>query len=606
MRKFYSLFVAVLVAFVGITASAAEISFTLKVNLPNVVSYSINGESTLLTQEETVVTYDDQYGYGVYVSLSMPDGYLFKSVTDAQGMALGYSSSDYASFSATDGLVANIEVYNLDENRTASFTLNVDDPSGVSGSFANSQRVSFTETSNVVKFNPADESVLYLSSTNYQKPLYQVTLDGEPVQDNYGTYTVDLTDGCVVDVKCNYPDKDCNITFAYSEGAEGIVTSVSLNGNPVEDFNGTSLTAKLGDAFSFEFDSSNYKVESITINGDPLAYLYGSYNGTVLDDMSIVITAEKYGDIEFTIDIDDPANVVVYTRDSNYNEVPMTLVAGANTVSMPESNSTFYFYAASGCYITSVIGSDGIDYKERGSITATEGATYTFLTGKIVVDQKAVVYVDQPDGWTYFSFQSTVNRQPITLEAGYNTVDFALSFNPFGISWYGCANDGIYLNGEAVAPMYEGSTSYQVSLANDDVLKLYLAAAPKDCDVTFTVATDAQPTVTRDLVVAVPDFRNGLTVFNGTQFAIAGDDISVSVNEEKIEKNDEGQFVFTVSENTAVDITSATGVSNVAVDASAADNRVFTIQGRLAGSASDLNTLPAGIYVVGGKKVVVK
>lgn len=605
MKKIYANLMLAILAIVGFSAKAEEITFTLKVNVPNVVTYSINGESALLTETETTVTYNDEYGYGAYVSLSATSDYRFKGVKDALGQSMGYGAGDYASFTANDGTVANIEVYNLDESRTASFTLNVDDPSGVMASFGNSERLNITENTQVVKYDPSTENVLNITSSNYQKPLYQVTLDGSPVADYYGTYTLTLTEGCTVDVKANYPDKDCTINFVLSEGAEGVITSVSLNGTQVEDFNGTSLTAKLGDSFSFEYDTSYYKVESVKINGESQPYLYGSYNGTVMNDMTIEIDANKYGDIECTINIDHPEYVVVYTRDSNYNEVPMTLEAGNNTIKLNEANPSFFFYAKANCYIESVVGPDAINYKERGSVDAEAGATYTFTTGKIELDQVAIIYVDQPDGWTYFSASSTVDRQPIELKAGYNTLDFSLAYNPYGFSWYGCDNNGIYLNGEAVAPMYEGSTSYQVTLANDDVLKLYLAAEPVECKVSFEVAEGVEAAVTRDIVVAVPDYKDGLTVFNGTQFAVEGTDIKVAVNDEDVAADEAGKYVFTVNADAKVAITGVNSVSAINAE-KVVDTQVYNMQGIKVGTAEDVNKLPAGLYIVSGRKVVVK
>lgn len=607
MRKFYKMTLVALLSLFGMAAQAAEISFTLKVNVPNAVGYELNGDRFVLTEEETVVAATDYYGNGVYMNLyTTEDNYRIRDVKDQYDSSIGYGYGTQYYFSAEADGTYSILVSDVEADRTASFTMNCDDPSKVSLQVGTEQ-VQLTETSQVIKFDPVYESVAYLNSTQWDVPLYKVSLDGVDVTDPNGYYQIPLTDGCVVDVEANYPDKECIVTFTYGEGAEGCISAVGINGEEVENFDGKTVSAKLGDSFYFGV-SSEYNVDEVTINGEPLPYFYGDYTATLFGDMAIHIEAHKYKEIEFTLNIDDPENVIIFTRDQlSWNEVPMTgLVAGDNVISMYENDNTFMFRAAPGCTLISVTDSQGEDFKESGFIYAVEGETYTFVTEKMNLDLTAVIYVDQPDGWTYFSaaYDMENTRTQLNLESGYNIVPFSTVLNPFGFSWYGADYNGIYLNGEAVAPMYEGSNTYEVAPEGNAVIKIYLAAAPKDCAVTFVVAEDAEATVTRDVIDTVEDFKAGFTCFNGTMVSVAGEAIEVALGENKIERGEDGLFTFTVESDTLVNITGATGVGTLGAEN--ADAPVYNLQGLKMATRAAINSLPAGIYIVSGKKVVVK
>ena len=76
-----------------------------------------------------------------------------------------------------------------------------------------------------------------------------------------------------------------------------------------------------------------------------------------------------------------------------------------------------------------------------------------------------------------------------------------------------------------------------------------------------------------------------------------------------VEADDNNVCSFNVAGNCTLVLAEQKNVSveNVSADAEAADNAVYNLHGiRVADNASDLDRLPAGIYICGGKKVVVK
>jgi hypothetical protein len=60
-------------------------------------------------------------------------------------------------------------------------------------------------------------------------------------------------------------------------------------------------------------------------------------------------------------------------------------------------------------------------------------------------------------------------------------------------------------------------------------------------------------------------------------------------------------------ENTlAITMTNANGLNNIYVNAATLNGVVYNLQGIAVGNASNINNLPAGIYIVNGRKVAKK
>ena len=74
----------------------------------------------------------------------------------------------------------------------------------------------------------------------------------------------------------------------------------------------------------------------------------------------------------------------------------------------------------------------------------------------------------------------------------------------------------------------------------------------------------------------------------------------------EITRNDDGTVSFLVmggDDNNVLDNSTATGIATLkTTDSKAADRRVYSIDGRLLGT--DINAMPKGLYIVGGRKVV--
>lgn len=168
-----------------------------------------------------------------------------------------------------------------------------------------------------------------------------------------------------------------------------------------------------------------------------------------------------------------------------------------------------------------------------------------------------------------------------------------------------------YKNGELLVPSYEGAQYFEDgSVAHGDVYKVFFKEEPAVYDVTFDVIGDVLEgyAVKHDLITDT-DCSAAVKAVGPTRFTISPvsrDDagITVKVNDEPVEAVD-GVFTF---DTTAASTVSVAGSSSIeSIEAESADNGdVFNLQGIRVATDGDLSRLPAGVYIVNGKKVAVK
>lgn len=602
--------IAALALLLAGSATAGAVSVTFHVSDADAVSMAYNGTTTTLQAGDN--TFDlNEYDYLTFQGITP---WVITSVTNSAGTPESlYSGTWYKSVYSTDnGQVYNITAKNLEEARSASCTVNVDDPSQVSavlsGTYSN---VSLNAGENTLKFDPETETTLMVSSSNYQKPLYKVTLNGTDVTSQGGTYNVPLSQGCQIDIVAKIPEVPVTVNFTYSEEGEGAISSVAVNNQPVGDFNGKTLSMTAGQSLTLNPNSA-YNITGLKVNGESQywtgGYAYNIYS--VTSDTEIYVEAHPYKTVKVTVNVTDPAQVKVY-RGYSYSNDRVYLSGTSNQVELPENNTILSWAAADGCYIESVK-VNGEAYT-NDNVTCTEGMTIDIATKEIVMDKKAAVWIDDRSLIDqYFSFESSTRVQlGNSFTSGYNVIDFYSAYSPFMLSWYTSKQvvGKVYVNDELKSPMYDGGSSYELALDDNDVVKIFYAKDPENCTVTFTVADGLDPKVTHDVICEIDELSEPLSCFAGTRIDVAKGtkDFDVKVNGEKIvPQTDSEAYTFTVTDpQTQVDIVEATfsGIDGIA-DGQVVASPVYNLQGV---KVSDtLQDLPAGIYISAGKKVLVK
>lgn len=621
MKKFYSLLIGFIAALGCMSAYAEDITWTLKCDYPGqITSISAMGNALTVDPTETEQTFTcAQYSY---VSINFSAEYKCTSFTNAAGTPQGYVSTGSVSFTPDNNGVYILDLKSLEELRTASFTITVDDASRVRAMFSGTYAdVPLHNGENLLKYDPTSEMHLQIQSTT-SDPIFKVEKDGVSISDYYGSYSVDLTEGCNVNIITAFPDEDYTVTFTYSEGAEGFWQRAQIADVDVPDFDGQSLKVHAGKNLKLYANTGDYKLDYVSVNDVQETYFYSPLSKTVTGNMLIHVQGHKYGTVKFTLNVDDPDNVKFYNSNYTSNTALEGIVAGDNPLEFSENNAVLNLKPANGaCSIVSVTDADGNDlyYNSYTGITVTEGMKIYVTTDAIDFDQQVILYIDDISAADYYFSAALAmpdyNRMDYNnLQSGYNTLAISADYHDVSLGFAKSSQTPsyVYRNGEALSPQYEGSTTFTFSAADKDVVKVYLLGEPAKVAVTFTGDAEADDAVVlRDHITPIAAWPGSTeTVFAGTQYAISGENVAdVKLDSTPVAKGEDGIYVVTVPADATtaeIDITKADGINSVSADAAQPDAEVYNLQGIRVGRASGLGTLPAGIYISGGRKVMVK
>lgn len=620
MKKFYSLLIGFIAALGCMSAYAEDITWTLKCDHPEQITSISSNPSVTVDPSLTEQTFTTaQYGY---VTIYINSDYKAVSFANAAGTPVGYVSNGYVSFSPDNDGVYILELKSLAEMRTGTCTVNVDHPDRIRAMFSGTYAdITLNEGENTVKFDPVNENYIQITSRT-SDPIYKVEKDGTNITAPYGSYTVELTEGCVVNITTEFPDEDYTVTFTYSEGAEGFWQRAQIADVDVPDFDGQSLKVHAGKNLKLYANTGDYKLDYVSVNDVQETYFYSPLTKTVSGDMLIHVEGHKYGTVKFTLNVDDPEHVNFYN--SNYTSgTPLEgIVAGDNALEFSEANAKLNLKAANAsCSILSVTDADGNDlyYNTYNGITVTEGMKIYVTTDAIDFDQQVILYIDDLSAADYY-FSAALslpdyNRMDYNnLQSGYNTLAISADYHDVSLGFAKSSQTPsyVYRNGETLAPEYEGSTTFTFSAADKDVVKVYLLGEPAKVAVTFTGDAEADDAVVlRDHITPIAAWPGSTeTVFAGTQYAISGENVAdVKLDSTPVAKGEDGIYVVTVPADATtaeIDITKADGIGSVSVETVLPDAEVYNLQGIRVGRAADLPTLPAGVYISGSRKVIVK
>ena len=633
MKKLYSVFMMALMAVVLSFSAKADIMVTLKVDdATRLTAYYQFYDASYNTQQVDLdltqftgeqggqFTIGGDYGY-LYVNATSGN-VITEAMNETTGSSASTGSSTYFYIGSYAGAAQVISVKSADlaASRTASCTVNVDDASKVNMSYYDGSKVELVNGENTVKFNPATESQFQISHVNYGETLYSVKLNDVAQADSYGRYYVTVADGDKLDIAANFPVVPATISFSYGANESEVLgcLSAKVNGVDVTDFDGKTLSVMMGDKVTLIGNTDLYNFNyAITVNGAS-QYFYGSYEFTVTSETNTVeVNATKYTSYNAYITVDTPQNIEVYPGNSN---TPLQLTAGeATAMEITSNNNYINVRLTTDCSIVS-IKVNGSEYgTENGYGTSSttisninENDQIVITTKKIARDKTATIWVDDLNAAQYgYGVQRYSDRASVTLVSGEAvTVNFDDFDNPYYLSFYGPTYCSIFQNGIYSVPQYEGSTSYYITLANGDAVKVYLASLPEKYAVSFvqnienaisSVATDGQ---------AYANWASGFTALAGTKVAIttSDDKAEVTVNGEKATADENGTFVVEITNDTEIIISEASGIENIEMG-NIGNGNVYNMQGILIyknASSEQINNLPAGLYIVNGKKVIRK
>lgn len=614
MKKFY-LFLIMLLSVIAPQAADA-FSITLNVDDASRINVFLNGTKDVVNGDNVFEVND-----GDYLSVTTQNNAGLVSVFNGDkavkldsysSFRLKLTESEYA------GAKFIVKTATLDEMRTASCKVTVDDPSKVTLRLSRTfTTVQLKSGENEVKFIPGTESTFTISPQSYNTPLYKVTRNSVAAEAEWGSYTLkNVAEGDVIDIQANYPDIDCAVKFNVNAEGVGFIKSVTVNGNEVTNYLDDNFTVKCGSTISITRNSEDYKLESFKVNGEDKTsdFYEESYDFFVTDAATFDITAKKYATFKATVDIDDVSHATVYKGYSYYDDA-FDMKNGKNEIEVSEKQPLISLVAKDGYYFTSV--NDGTtEYTDQSTseikVDVTDGMVLKVVTAAIVRDKKALVYVDDRSATSSMVFsRGDYNR--IEIGTGYNELEFYKGDNPFSVTVYANTKK-VYKNDVAVDPTYSGGSYFRFSLEDGDVVKMFFTKTPATVKADITANGGAENlSVVKDRIQPVADFSAGISCLEDTELAFAAKEgysikaLTVDGTAATAEADGTYKVVVKADAKIVVDLQTASGISSVTnADASRTAN-VYNANGVLVlknATPEQTAKLAKGLYIINGKKVV--
>lgn len=596
MKRFY--FLMMLLAAMLPFGAQAQRNVYLDIDNAEAVTVLQDGSNVSIQNGVNTITY---YSY-LDLQIRVNEGYTM-NVTDPTGAPLSpWNGTAYISGDASsEGKTWTVRTEKIVNDK--SVVINVDDPSKC--------YVYLKNRNGALPLVAGDNTIEYCSTLNtqitiddYYNEIYSVSADGVKADFINGQHVINLPVERV-EIKTIYPDVDCKVKFTFvNAGTEAFLSRVYLNNNdsePIESsvYLADNFTVKAGTRITMNSAGyDNYKVNAITVNGRELSF-WGNGNFLVKGDTEVKIDVEKLVTQSATIKVTgDPLAI---NAQMNWNNI--NLHEGENVIEFISNRNELRITQQSHAYNVDEMTINGTAFGFDEIQALKEGDFINIVISPKAYTEHFVVYAHAAvQDMSYFEFRNQY-RDPYSIKQGYQTLGLAADEVPYTSTYYDSkyANAWYYINNVLVEK--EGySLNFRVK--DGDVLKMYHgSAAPAEYTVAFDGNTD-ECTVKYDTCKTLSDFSAPTTHLEGTLFEIApvAKALKVSVNGVDVPAVD-GKHSFNVTENAAVSVVadSNTGVEMVSAEKNAAVYNVHGIK-----VANSLQDAPAGLYIVGGKKVIKK
>lgn len=526
-----------------------------------------------------------------------------------------YNDTDY---------VYDITVGRVEDLATGVLNVKTDDAEAVymqlGPAWINGISSTLTTGDNVIKYIPGAYTYANISSNTYGKPLYQVTANGDVLTPNEGgQYEITLENNMNIEILSKFPDQDVPVVFNYVNDGKNAVSKVELNGEAITNYNDPGFTVKMGDLLKIWFNTEDYKINKFDFNDTSLTWVSSYYDAYVTTASEITVDATKYEMYTFTVDVDDASHVVFWKGYSG-SGTPVSLNNGSNTVEISSNNPRITVCSADGYLIDEMTVNGDLaekSYNNKDWIweNIANGDKVVIKSSVVVRDQTFAFWVEDRNAWSDLSLMDPTWAQIFNpIVTGYNVASRAAwEIDPMYLQGWGNGMDytkvALYIDDNKLD--WSGNTTLK-DISNGNVIKLYTSGVPAACNVEFDVNENASGlfTVTKDVINSVdPDF--GFNCLAGTQVSISSqtplvvkvnDRIVDKVESETRENGNDAVYTFVVTADSKVSVEKDRNVGISSIGADASETVIYNLQGVRVTNAN----LPAGIYIVNGKKVVVK
>lgn len=557
----------------------------------------------------------DQYSS---ITININPDYKIVTFTDALGNELPYTGS-YLTISPASyvgDMTFYIDTTSKAADRTASLNVNLTgDPQNITLTRSDYSVIPLVEGEQTVYYDPENEVPFTLTHAIPGRSLFKVELDGQKVaKGSGGYYSINPVDGGNLVIDVEYPDIDIPVNISYgASDLENLISEVRVNGVIVDKSEWTSpdFTVKAGATLSFDFNYIRFTNISVEANGE---VVQGSLFIDAVDNYNIVVKADRIPDLDVTIYCANYEYLTVIIGDET-----MELNSEEVKISVPGNMNYIQFKGRDGYLVSGVY-----DYRTNVPYEVTNGYLYNITNNmQLVVEvdfyelnELAVVYLEDID-WEFamLSVGQQDTLQEINLTPGYNFVNFNKNDLPFRLSSYSLVNGNyvqteVYLNGVHCENNY-GAYSGLDAIKTNDVISIYNHIVS-----TYTASVAIAENAKADVEVVTnyvqPQVIEGntltLDVLPGTLVQIKGESLIVTKGGEPVATDEKGVYNIYVNASCDISVEKDTNTGVEAVEAATAAD-VYSLQGVLlkkGATPAEIEALPAGLYIVGGKKVVVK
>ena len=503
----------------------------------------------------------------------------------------------------------------------------------------------------------AYDKVLVLSATRDVGKLYSIKKNGESVTpDSYVSLPVAHGDKVEIRAYEEAPEiEDVELSVSFTEGSAGCVSSVYNRSlyQFIEDelFANGKVVVENGSEIQFNINE-DFVINSIKKNGlDVSVPEEGMPYRVTLDgntEIEFDATAKVYEDVEAVIYATDGAGLIVRKGASEEDEEIVlgegedvaddvtftysngkTFVIKAGTVKKytvfaPGKSRKFFFDARPGYWIEKAIlaNPEDPDYTNASPGVLADNAPLYVAISKIENTAGAVVYYEGEERAARFYAESNavaghipVDGVPdMYLKAGYTQIAFDPTYHKtFSTGKAGGDNgkeivaflDGRKLNYDDDKMAYSGMKFFDGS-----VLKVFSVKEgdnPALHTVKFIAADGCGASVMYDMVKKHADISKSLDCIGATLVSITPTEGTVvKVDGEAIVPDSDGVCEFMTSRSRHTVELSAGDESGVDVIGSVeeGETKIYNLHG--VEMKGDFESLPAGVYVVNGKKVIKK
>lgn len=615
MKQFYTLVLLMVAS--AVTGYATTSMYQLDIDHADRVKVRINyEEKTGLKDGVNTFIIEDIGDYGMYVQVEPVNGdYAVESVVNKTGTPVSvYSGQASFYFDSSDANhYYKITTKDLAATRTATLNVECDAPEKFALRFGGTYRqVTLTSTTQQVRFDPETETSVMLDKVNYNDLFYEVKINDVEAESNNGYYTINIKDNDRLYVKMTPPDVDYDFTITEMEGAEGFISGVTVDGTAISDFK--SFKAHAGSSIVISGNTGSYIFDKMEVGKQTITSFYSSYTLYATANTDIKIYAHKPATFTASFDIDDPENVIIYT---GYDpSAAFKLTTGKQDLSFQEDiygSSIYVNIKSSGNGLLKSVKKNGIEIFSGSDLNTpvAKGDEFVIVTEKITRDWAGILYVNGMDNSYYFSFQNTNSHKDICpVSEGYNKFNFGAVDNPAGIGFQPKTETPavVLVNGEAISPLYAGSFTFSLTLADKDVVKVFINGEPDKYALTFAMPESTEGiSVRRDHITEITDFATASTAHAGTIYHVTVPDAAAytaTLGDTPLTFDADNTAEFTPTADATLTVAGVVdGIEDITVG-SKANTGVYNLQGIRV--ADDASNLPAGLYIIGGKKVLVK